>query len=213
MKILLNQNDYWNKVAGEKTFNHEPDWKFLQKNIANESKILDFGSGYGRLVEKFANRGYQNIIGIDSSEKMIERARNSNKSLNYLHNLDDHIPFEDNNFDLILLFAVLTCIPLDEDQERLLSEIHRVLKTNGLLYISDLLINSDERNMNRYKENKGTEYGVFKLTEGVTLRHHSIEYLENEILSDFRIVYKNFFEVSTMNKNKSKAIQIIGSKK
>jgi ubiquinone/menaquinone biosynthesis C-methylase UbiE len=43
------------------------------------------------------------------------------------------IPPQKHSVDLVLLFAVLTCIPLDEDQRDLLREISRVLHPGGLL--------------------------------------------------------------------------------
>lgn len=49
-----------------------------------------------------------------------------------------------------VLFAVLTCIPLDGEQRDLVREISRVLRPGGLLYISDLLLNRD------YGISKGT---------------------------------------------------------
>jgi SAM-dependent methyltransferase len=61
------------------------------------------------------------------------------------------LPFCDRSFDAVVLFTVLTCIPFDEDQIALLAEIRRTLRPGGLLYISDLLLNSDERNIERYK--------------------------------------------------------------
>lgn len=69
--------------------------------------------------------------------------------------------------DLVLLFAVLTCIPLDEGQRDLLREISRVL-------------NRDLRNLeryDRYAEEYGI-YGIFELTEGVVVRHHRKEWIE-----------------------------------
>ncbi len=51
------------------------------------------------------------------------------------------------------------------------------LKKNGIIYISDFLLNYDTRNLKRYAkyEDKYRIYGVFRLPEGLVLRHHTIE--------------------------------------
>jgi SAM-dependent methyltransferase len=41
-------------------------------------------------------------------------------------------PCWDACFDVVLLFAVLTCVPGDEAQHRLIAELHRVLRPGGL---------------------------------------------------------------------------------
>ncbi len=46
--------------------------------------------------------------------------------------------------DAVILFAVFTCIVNDAEQEKLIVEIHRVLKSDGILYINDFLLNIDD---------------------------------------------------------------------
>jgi hypothetical protein len=55
-----------------------------------------------------------------------------------------------------------------------LQELRRVLRAGGLLYISDLWLQTDARNVQRYvcDHPKYGRYGVFDLPEGVTVRHH-----------------------------------------
>ncbi|PHR46186.1 MAG: hypothetical protein COA32_11555 [Fluviicola sp.] len=210
MKIILDQSEYWDSVANEKTFNHLIDWDFLQKHIESTSKILDFGCGYGRLSNEFYHNGFHNIIGVDNSKRMIDRAKQLNSQVNFMHLSLPSLPFENNTFDLICLFAVLTCVPIEQDQQTLISELKRVLRPNGILYVSDLLLNEDERNLKRYNAYGSGPYGVFELPEGGVFRHHSEEYLENQLMSFFNILYRRSFTIETMNKNQSKAIQLVG---
>ena len=56
----------------------------------------------------------------------------------------------DASVDVVVLFAVLTCVPADEAQRALLGELRRVLRVGGLLYISDLWLQTDARNVQRY---------------------------------------------------------------
>ncbi len=63
----------------------------------------------------------------------------------------------------------------------------RVLRLGGLLYVSDLLVNDDARNRERYQHGAETYncYGVFQLPEGVVVRHHTKEWIE-EITGAFQ---------------------------
>ena len=124
------------------------------------------------------------------------------------------IPVPDSSIDCALVFSVLTCIPTDNGQRALIAELHRVLRPGGLLYISDLWLQSDERNLTRYArdEAKYGNYGVFDLPEGVTVRHHSPEWIAM-LTSDFERVALDEIEVLTMNRNPAKAFQWFGLKK
>ncbi len=141
---------------------------------------------------------------------MIERGKKEFQNLSLFQNQKGKINFPDNEFDLVILFAVLTCIPLNIDQKNLIKEFIRVLKPNGILYVSDFLINPDKKNTNRYNACEQGPYGTFQLSDGVTLRHHDITYLQETIFADFNILHENTFDVTTMNGNTSKAIQTIG---
>ena len=109
---------------------------------------------------------------------------------------------------------MLTSNVTDIEQEILLKEISRVLKNNGILYLSDFILNHDERNLKRYAkyEDKYGIYGVFELPEGLILRHHPIEHVL-ELTNN----YENFlFEKTifkTMNGNISNGFYFIGRKK
>jgi len=212
MKLKLNQTEYWSNDANKKKFNHEIEWGLLNSLITKNTKILDYGCGYGRLTNNAFENGYTNVIGIDNSKGMIEQANTNFPNLFFSQNTSEKIDFPDKHFDLILLFTVLTCIPLESDQKQLIKELNRILKPNGILYVSDLLINSDQRNINRYDSSHQKPYGVFKHNEGVILRHHAKNYLDETIFKNFNILNEKTFEVITMNGNKSKAIQLIGRK-
>jgi len=89
----------------------------------------------------------------------------------------------------------------------------RVLRPGGLLYLSDLLVNDDRRNRERYDRYSVTYgcYGVFELPEGVVVRHHRKEWIE-ELTSSLEQLEYERFEVRTMNGNSSSAFQYLGRK-
>ena len=92
-------------------------------------------------------------------------------------------------------------------------EVERVLRPGGLLYISDLLINEDLRNRERYERDaeRFNCYGVFELPEGVVVRHHRKEWI-GQRLSSFEQLEDEPFTVTTMNGNPSSAFQYLGRK-
>ena len=123
------------------------------------------------------------------------------------------LPYQDESFDAVLLFAVLTCIPTNEGQRKLLNKLTRLLRPGGLLYVSDYYLQEDERNRQRY-ERFATEfdvYGVFRLSEGTILRHHSVEWI-GALTSEFRVIHLSEMTVSTMNESMAKGFQYLGKK-
>lgn len=144
---------------------------------------------------------------------MIERGRKQYPYIDFRIKENSKIDMPDNSVDAVILFAVLTCIIKNEEQEELISEIYRILKPNGIIYINDFLLNTDERNLNRYKEfeNKYGQYGVFELPEGAVVRHHS-KYRINELLKRFNTVKFEDLIFTTMNGNKSNGFYYFGKK-
>lgn len=217
MNIIPDQEQYWDKVSEEKEFPTPFQIGEFGKYVSKEMNILDVGCGYGRTLNELYNSGFKNLVGIDFSRGMINRGLKMYPHLKLQKNDNGILPFPDNSFDAIILIAVLTCIADGNEQHKLIAEILRVLKTAGLLYINDYLINQDQRNIaryNKYKEKYGT-YGVFELSErGVmaVVRHHTKEHIF-EITKDFQEITFKPVLYTTMNGNKSNGFYYIGKKK
>jgi ubiquinone/menaquinone biosynthesis C-methylase UbiE len=205
------QTDYWNRVASEKCFSHPLRLEWLLQYLRPQARILDYGCGYGRLLNQLAEAGYGNAVGMDFSGKMLRQCRLQFPHLTLVQNDGLTLPFHDRTFDAVLLFAVLTCIPSDDDQRMLLAEVRRVLRPEGILYISDLLINTDERNLERYERDADQfgVYGVFVLPEGVVVRHHREEWI-GLLTCTFTCLAFERFTATTMNGNPSAAFQYLG---
>lgn len=203
---LDSQIPYWDAAAATKTFTHplHPPWL---DGLSRRAAILDYGCGYGRTMAELQQHGFTDLTGADTSPAMIERARHLHPTLNFT-TLDapPAWPSPHAAFDAVLLFAVLTCVPADEAQLRLIAELHRVLKPGGILYLSDLLLQDDERNRHRYDR-----YGVFKTGDGAVCRHHSRAWLTT-LLSGFQTLKTRTITVPTMNGHESTGIQILARK-
>lgn len=208
------QRDYWNSVSGSKNFTTPFQVDEFARYVAKDALIADIGCGYGRTMSELYSRGYENLVGFDISEGMIERGKAQYPYLDLRVMEEGSIRLADESADAVILFAVLTCIVEDEAQEKLIREIRRVLKPGGILYVNDFLLNSDERNITRYEkfEAKYGAYGVFELTEGAVCRHHPEERIK-ALLSDFSVLRFEHLTFTTMNGNRSNGFYYIGEKK
>jgi SAM-dependent methyltransferase len=207
------QIQYWNRVASEKSFSHPLRSDWLTRDLNKDARILDVGCGYGRTLLQLSQAGFANTVGLDFSAAMLARCRVETPDALLVRNEGGALPFLSDSVDAVLLFAVLTCVPADAAQIALMDEVRRVLRTGGIIYISDLLLNTDERNRKRYLEHEERFgcYGVFELPEGVVVRHHRAEWIA-EITRPFAQLKYEPFIVTTMNGNASSAFQYLGRK-
>lgn len=94
-------------------------------------KVLEVGIGTGKNLKYYPN--HCSVVGIDYSEKMLEKARKKAagmKNVTLLLMDAEHLEFPDNSFDYIVTTFVLSSVP---DPVRALSEMRRVLKPSGEL--------------------------------------------------------------------------------
>lgn len=130
---LANKYDFFNKVIslGMQTKVKKDSLKLL--NVHNGDKVLDICTGTGDLIY-FLNKLNPNLdlTGIDFSENMLEIARKKQKksqnNIRFFIADGRELPFEDNTFDIVTIGFGLRNI---ENYERVISEIHRVLKPKG----------------------------------------------------------------------------------
>ena len=212
---LDSQLDYWNRIGPTKTFAHPLNLEKLGQWVSPDSRILDYGCGYGRALGFLQSNGYWNLVGMDPAPAMIERAcadhpRIAFSALNDFRNTG--LPA--GSIDAVLLFAVLTSVPRNEDQIAIVAEITRVLRPGGLLYISDMLLQTDLRNIARYErdEKKYGIYGVFDLNDGVTVRHHERAWIDS-LLRNYEILAFDEIEAQTMNSHSAIVFQWFGCRR
>lgn len=207
---MTDQTAYWDSVAGSKQFTIAFDPAFFQSHFQSDAAILDFGCGYGRTLLELAALGFHRLAGCDCSGEMLKLAGRALPQAELRQNTGGNIPFPDASFDVVLLLAVLTAIPEDATQAQLMAEIDRVLKPGGMLYLSDFLLNDDERNRARYAAG-GEPYGVFTLPDGARLRHHRLDYLL-ALTSRFRCSAPELTTHRTMNGHTSNGVRLAGRK-
>jgi len=94
-----------------------------------KGKVLDLGCGDGDYSVKLENLGHE-VIAADLDE---ERFRYKGKIEYKKCDVTKNLPFEDNSFDYCLLLEVIEHL---ENPYSVISEINRVLKTEGKLVLS-----------------------------------------------------------------------------
>jgi ubiquinone/menaquinone biosynthesis C-methylase UbiE len=118
-----------------------PSWKKWIKKVVPHiegKKILEISFGSGYLMTQYsANNNYE-IVGVDYNEKMVEITRKKltsiNTNINLIQGNVEDLPFSDNTFDTIINTMAFTGYP---DGDKALSEMKRVLKTEGKLLLVD----------------------------------------------------------------------------
>ena len=97
--------------------------------------ILDIGCGFGKTDSMLIDMGASSVIGIDKSEKMIRKAmaENSRDRIEYMVMDAEDITLPSNAFDIV--YSSL-CFHYIEDYSSLLRNIHRMLKSGGMLLFS-----------------------------------------------------------------------------
>jgi len=100
--------------------------------INPETKILDFGAGWGRTIRCFwRDADPSNIHGVDTSERFLTAGRKS--GIGNLRTISPmgSLPYPDQSFDIVYAYSVFTHLP-KHVQDIWLPEIARVLRPGGL---------------------------------------------------------------------------------
>jgi SAM-dependent methyltransferase len=203
---------YWNSQGSSKSFAHPLRLDWLAA-LPKSSRILDYGCGYGRNLAGLTEHGWSNTLGVDFAAAMIERGRELHPQLDL--RVIDGLPLDepDGAFDAALLFAVLTCIPGDEEQREVIAELGRLLKPGGLLLVSDYPLQTDVRNVARYEAGHARHgvYGVWDREDGGVFRHHDPAWF-GELLSGFEVLQRAELESVTMGGNAAQIVQTLARK-
>ena len=120
-------------------------WVSYLKEHIKCGKLLDFGCGSGNNSIFFINKMYD-VYGCDVAENFKECVKDLLKKYQINENIINkftlldknykRLPYDDNTFDVIVANQVLYYLPSREAIIQTCNELKRVLKPNGVIYIS-----------------------------------------------------------------------------
>jgi ubiquinone/menaquinone biosynthesis C-methylase UbiE len=109
-----------------------PEFDLFLDVLSYGQKVLDLGCGNGRLYEKL--RGLKiDYTGVDFSKGLLEIARKTYGSADFVEANMVRLPFEAETFDAVVSVAAFHHLPGTELRKKAFEEAFRVLRPDGLL--------------------------------------------------------------------------------
>ena len=145
MKDWYNNEEFWEKLEPflfdserQNAAAPEVDKIISLLKLSGKESVLDLCCGPGRHTLAFARRGF-NVMGVDRTERYLERAKNSadvrGLKINYVKS--DMREFKkENSFDTaLMMFTSFGYFDNPDDDRQVLKNIYASLKKNGYLLI------------------------------------------------------------------------------
>ncbi|NJE84279.1 class I SAM-dependent methyltransferase [Thermococcus sp. CX2] len=129
---IAKRYDDWYRTKTGRYVDRTEKWLVFSMLRSRAGKALDLGCGTGNYTIELKKRGFD-VIGLDASEGMLEIARA--KGLNCIKGDAYSLPFPDESFDLVLSVTMFEFI---HEPEKVIAEIHRVLKPGGEVLIGTM---------------------------------------------------------------------------
>jgi len=159
--------------------------QILKERYTANQIILDAGCGSGRNLKWFYKNGVE-IYGVDADSQKIETSKiNYPKKLNnFSVEQIDNLSFKDGFFHHIICNAVLHFAVNEDHFFKMISELIRILKPNGSLFVRIASNISLEKKVQHLQE------GVYKIPDGTKrflltktllekmMKKHSLEFIE-----------------------------------
>lgn len=136
MKNIYDDNDFYEAYAAmprsRDGLKAAGEWHQLQPLFPDlkDKKVLDLGCGYGWHCKYAVQMGASEVLGIDSSEKMLKRAKtdNADQRITYrVCGIDEYV-YPENAYDLVISNLVLHYI---KNLEEVYQKVYQTLKSGG----------------------------------------------------------------------------------
>ncbi|WP_082219171.1 class I SAM-dependent methyltransferase [Paenibacillus sp. VT-400] len=158
--------------------------------LAKLKKVIDLGCGPGLYSQKLAIKGYE-VVGVDFNKKSIEYAANEaqKKDLSIDYRIEDITNIEiENEFDVALLIYQIYSVFSPENRKKILSNVHRGLKSGGIVLLDVLSETSYEKFEQNFMWGLSRKDSPFSDRKHLTL-YASMKYPNNVTLSKNVLVF------------------------
>lgn len=108
----------------------------ILNSLPPNAKILDIGSGTGHLTNWIAGKKFD-VIGLEPSANMIGFAKNNFPDIKFVEGISSALPFQDNQFDLVIAFEVFRYLDKAENKKTF-AEVYKVLKPEGTFFFTQV---------------------------------------------------------------------------
>lgn len=159
--------DYWegDRKYGYGGYRYDGRWKSVAEKLADHyqlqsgQKVLDVGCGMAHLLYELTQAvpGIK-VSGIDISRYALEHAKPEVRSM-LQYGQAQNLPFEDNEFDLVISLATLHNLKVF-DLKKALQEIGRVSKKNSYIMVESFRNDREEVNMLYWQLTCASYYSV-----------------------------------------------------
>ena len=185
-------------------YKHKVEANFLKKTIdsmkKSKIKILDVACGTGRMLpEVFSLKKEIEYRGFDSSEEMTKHLKEKAKKIDVRKNVKvklgdaSNLPFSDNEFDIVFSYHLLWHIP-KEEQEKIIKEMLRVCKKDGIIIFDTLNKNFIYEKIKGFISERNTSE-LYKLTINEIKTLFEFKNIEIEKLNDFPIKNDSLYKI------------------
>lgn len=167
----------------------------------NNKTILDLGCSNAKITQEIKNNGFDRDV-YACEQDLVQHKLNTNlknTNIKFFSYAAEDLNFEDNTFDIVFMFKSFHHIKVS-NMTKALKEIKRVLKPNGLLYISEPLYKGDQNELvSIFHDEKYVRQQAFLSIEASVQKNEFK--LFKEIFFNTQINYTSFedFEKKQMN--------------
>lgn len=113
--------------------------RYIEKYLKKGMRILDVGAGAGEYSLYFAEKGYE-VCALELADSNIEAFQKKIRPEHHIElvqgNAVDLSRYEDESFDIVLVFGPLYHLHSEKDRDRCIAEAKRVCKKDGKLFFA-----------------------------------------------------------------------------
>jgi ubiquinone/menaquinone biosynthesis C-methylase UbiE len=175
-----NSFDEWGRLDRE-PLEYTINMHHIRNNLPAQGHILDNGAGPGKYAIELAKQGYKMTL-TDLTPRLVEIAKQKvveqelQEQFNGFHVMDarDLSVFSNEQFDAALMLGPMYHLQSEEDRVGALTELHRVTKNKGLVFVAFMsrtrFLNTSLLHPELWKPNH-TVQGISKFLESGEFNH------------------------------------------